>query len=121
MDRFLLCENPMMDEFRPIYILQTIKHRMIIEVIPYDELSEVKYKLSDVFDLFEYKNSDGYTENYMLKVVTFFDLKTHDEIDENIEEIRLHLKKAFNWYRAYLEFSDSQIDEERFNGNARLN
>lgn len=103
----------MKNENRPVYIFQTIKHRMLIQVIPYENLSDLSYKLDDVFDLFSFKNSDGFTENYMLKVVDFFDLSI-DEIDEVMPEIRLHITKAWKWYKSYMIWQDNQID---FEGN----
>lgn len=100
-----------MDKYRPVYILQTIKHRMLMQLIPYDDISELDYSLNDVFDLFEYDNPDGFTETYMLKVVEFYDL-SEDEIDEHITEIRLHITKAWKWYKSYLIWADKQIDFE---------
>lgn len=120
MDRFLLCENPLKDKYRPIYILQTIKHKMLMHLIPYDDLSELDYNLDDVFDLFEYDNPDGLTEKYMLKVIDFYDL-TDDEIDDYMPEIRLHIKKAWKWYKSYLIFSDAQIDSEGNSENFTMN
>lgn len=118
MDRFLLCENPLKDENRSIYILQTIKHRMLIQVIPYEDLSEVNYNLNDVFYFFTY-NGD-FQENYMLKVVEFYDL-TEDEIDNNIEEIRLHITKAWKWYKSYIIWQDQQLDDEGYTDNFQAN
>lgn len=120
MDRFLLCENPMKDAHRSIYILQTIKHKMLIHVIPYSDLSELDYSLDDVFDLFEYDNPDGLTEKYMLKVVDFYDL-SYDELDDCMPEIRLHITKAWKWYKSYLIKSDSEIDSEGYSDNFRMN
>lgn len=120
MDRFLLSENPMKDLDRPIYILQTIKHKMLIQVIPYDQPEELIYKLSDIFDLFEYVNSDGFKERYMLRVVDFYDLEQH-EIDDHIETIRLHIIKAWKWYKSYMIWQDKQIDFEGDTDNFRFN
>lgn len=120
MDRFLLCENPLMDSNRPIYILQTIKHRMLIQVIPYEEESDLSYNLDDVFDLFSFVNSDGLKENYMFKVVTFYDL-SENEIDEYMSEIRLHITKAWKWYKSYMIWQDKQIDFEGHTDNFNFN
>lgn len=120
MDRFLLCENPMKDSSRPIYILQTIKHRMLIEVIPYNQPEDVSYDLNDVFDLFTYNNPAGFEENYMFKVVVFYDLKD-DEIDNSISEIRLHISKAWKWYKSYIIWQDNEIDFESDTDNFNLN
>ena len=105
---------------RPIYILQTIKHKMLIEIIPYDDESELNYSTSDVFDLFSFSNSDGFDEHYMLKVVDFFGLSS-EEIDLYILELRLHLLKAWKWYKSYLIWEDAQIDLEGDTDNYRLN
>ena len=118
MDRFLLCENPMKDSSRPIYILQTIKHRMLIEVIPYENLEDINYRLDDVFDLFTYESE--VTEHYMLKVVEFYDLDI-TEIDNEIPEIRLHIKKAWKWFKAYIIWQDNQIDFEGDTDNFKFN
>lgn len=120
MDRFLLCENPMKDENRPIYILQNIKHRMLIQVIPYGDLEHTGYTLEDVFDLFTYDNPAGFTENYMLKVVEFYDLDI-TEIDEVMPEIRLHITKAWKWYKSYIIWQDKEIDFEGDTDNFRMN
>lgn len=120
MDRFLLCENPMKDENRPIYILQTIEHRMLIEVIPYNQPEDVSYDLNDVFDFFTYNNPAGFEENYMFKVVVFYDLKD-DEIDNSISEIRLHISKAWKWYKSYIIWQDNEIDFESGTDNFNLN
>lgn len=120
MDRFLLCENPLKDKYRPIYILQTIKHKMLMQLIPYDDLSELDYNLNDVFDLFEYDNPDGFTETYMLKVVEFYDL-SEDEMDDYMPEIRLHIKKAWKWYKSYIIWQDKQADLEGDTENFMLN
>lgn len=120
MDRFLLCENPQLDSNRPVYILQTITHRMLIQVITYEHQSELYYKLDDVFDLFSFVNSDGITERYMLKVVDFYDI-TEDEIDDNIQTIRLHIKKAWKWFKSYIIWQDQQADFEGNTDNFRMN
>lgn len=110
----------MKDSTRPIYILQTIKHRMLMQLIPYDDLSELGYSLNDVFDLFEYDNPDGFTEKYMLKVVEFYDL-SEDEIDDYMSEIRLHITKAWKWYKSYLIWQDKQLGLEGDTDNFRFN
>ncbi len=121
MDRFLLCENTLKDAHGPIYILQTIKHKMLIHVIPYDDLSELDYSLDDVFDLFEYHNPDGFTEKYMLKVVDFYNISIFDDIDDYMPEIRLHIKKAWKWYKSYIIWQDKQADLEGDSDNFMLN
>lgn len=110
----------MKDSNRPVYILQTIKHKMLIEIIPYDDLSDFNYSLNDVFDLFKYENPNGFTEKYMLKVVEFYDL-SESEIDDNIETIRLHIKKAWKWYKSYIIWQNKQIDLEGDSDNFMLN
>lgn len=120
MDRFLLCENHMKDANRPVYILQTIKHKMLIQIIPYDDLSDLNYSLNDVFDLFKYENPDGFTEKYMLKIVGFYDL-SESEIDDNIETVRLHIKKAWKWYLSYIIWQDKQANMEGDTDNFMLN
>lgn len=110
--RFLYCENVnLADPNRPTYILQTTKHRMLIEIVPYNDEEDLNYSLNDVFDLFKYNNPDGFIEKYMLRVVQFQDLK-EDEIDENMAKIRKHIIRAWNWYKNYLIKSDAQIDSE---------
>lgn len=47
----------------------------------------------------------------MLRVVQFYDLK-ENEIDDNMEKIRKHIVRAWNWYKSYLILSDEQIDSE---------
>ena len=51
--RFLSCENVNKGN-APLFILQTIKHEMLIEIVPYASQEELKYNLDDVFDFFEY-------------------------------------------------------------------
>ncbi|MGV0927166.1 hypothetical protein ACTS9K_08380 [Empedobacter sp. ULE_I145] len=120
MDRFLLCENPMKDENRPIYILQTIEHRMLIEVIPYNNLEDIGFRSNDIFDLFTYYNPAGFKEDYMLKVVVFYDLDI-TEIDEVMAEIRLHITKAWKWYKSYIIWQDNEIDFEDNTDNFYMN
>lgn len=120
MDRFLLSENPQGGINRPVYITQTIKHKMLIQVIPYENQSDLSFKLDDVFDLFSFVNSDGITERYMLKVVDFYDI-TEDEIDDNIQTIRLHIKKAWKWFKSYIIWQDQQADFEGNTDNFRMN
>lgn len=110
----------MQDANRPVYILQTIKHKMLIEIIPYDDFNDLDYSLSDIFDLFKYENPDGFTEKYMLKVVDFYGL-SESEIDDNIETIRLHIKKAWKWYKSYIIWQDQQADLEGNTDNFMLN
>lgn len=108
----------MKDANRPIYILQTIKHRMLIEVIPYEDIGDLNYTLDDVFDLFTYEGE--VVENYMLKVVEFYDLDA-TELDDNMEEIRLHITKAWKWYKSYIIWQDQQIDFEGNTDNFKFN
>ncbi len=84
---------------------------MLIEIVPFDEMSELNYSLSDVFYLFSYNNSEGFTEKFMLRVVQFYDLE-ENEIDDNMGKIRKHIVRAWNWYKSYLVKSDEQIDSE---------
>ncbi|MDK7376012.1 hypothetical protein QP519_10745 [Weeksella virosa] len=93
---------------------------MLMQLIPYDDISELDYSLNDVFDLFEYDNPDGFTETYMLKVVEFYDL-SEDEIDDYMSEIRLHVTKAWKWYKSYLIMADKQMDEEGNSDNFYFN
>ncbi len=103
MDRFLLSENiNNKDEDKPTYILQTVKFKMLLEIVPYEEQEELRYDLSDVFDLFVYTNPDNEIERFMLIVREFYDIDTEEEIDHNIDKIRKQIKKAWNWYKAYL-------------------
>lgn len=121
MDRFLLCENHMKPaEDRPVYILQTIEHKMLLQIIPFEDENELDYSFSDIFDLFSYNNSDGFTERYMLKVVDMYEM-SYDEVDNYMPEIRLHIKKAWKWYKAYMKWQDEQIDMEGDADNFRLN
>lgn len=110
----------MKDANRPVYVLQTIKHKMLIQIIPYDDLGDLNYNLSDVFDLFKYENPGGFTEKYMLKVVEFYDL-SESEIDDNIQTIRLHIKKAWKWYKSYIIWQDQQANLEGDTDDFMLN
>lgn len=121
MDRFLLAENVNLGVNRPLYILQSIKHKMLIEIVPYEFQEDLDYKLDDVFDFYEYINSDGLLEKYMFIVRDFYDLHTDDEIDLNIEKIRKDLDKAWKWYKSYLIKSDKEIDSERGQDFPNLN
>lgn len=120
MDRFLLCENPNKGYDRPLFVLQTIKHKMLIEVVPFESKEELNYNLDDVFDFYKYVNPNRITENYMFIIRDFFDLE-ESEIDSNIKEIRNHLNKAWKWYKSYLYKEDGIIDKEHGLGNPNLN
>lgn len=112
----MLVENVNRDEnTRPIYILQTSKPSMLIRIIPFDNLADVNYSLDDVFDLFRYVNPYGIIENYMLKMVRNYDLKTEQAIDLNIQKIRKDISKAWKWYLSYLQAQYAEIDRNNFN------
>ena len=121
MDRFLLAENVNRGSYRPLYILQTVKYKILIEIVPFDNEEELIYDLDEIFDFFSYINSYDLLEKYMLVVREFYDLFSDQEIDLNMEKIRKDLKKAFNWYRSYLEKSEAEIDEEAGQNNPSLN
>ena len=93
----------------PIYILQTFKFTMLIDIIPYDKLEDIAFKSDDVFSLFTYVNPEGFKEHYMLKVVKFFNLNDI-EVKENINEIRSQILDAWNWYKTYMIWEDKRID-----------
>lgn len=120
MDRFLHCENINKGEDRPCYILQTIKHKMLIEIIPFEYHEDLNYKLDDIFDLYQYINPDRVKENFMLIVREFYDL-SESQVDDNIEKIRKDLMKAWKWYRSYLEKEDGVIDRKHGTNNPNLN
>lgn len=121
MDRFLLAENVNKGNDRPLFILQTIKHKMLIEIVPFDFQEELNYNLNDVFDFFRYINPDGLIENYMLIVRDFYDLNSEQAIDLNIDKIRGDLKRAWKWYKSYLLKEDAVIDERNGLNNPNLN
>lgn len=120
MDRFLLAENVNKGSNTPLYILQTIKHKMLIELIPFDSKEELSYNIDDVFDFYRYINPDRVIENFMLIVRDFYDLD-ENEIDDNIQDIRNHLNKAWKWYKSYLIKEDAVIDERNGLNNPNLN
>ncbi|MGV4404967.1 hypothetical protein ACQ1PF_08050 [Ornithobacterium rhinotracheale] len=74
--------------------------------MPYVEHDDLKYELTDVFDLFSYINPLGFPEKFMFIVRDFFGL-SEEEIDENASQIRKELKGAFDWYKKYLKKEDA--------------
>lgn len=100
MDRFLIAENPMNNEPRQ-FVIHTISPKCIIEAVEPDA-----DPVSSGFphQVFSFVNSDGVKETWALVIRDLYDEST-------VEEQGKLLERAWRWFRSYMEWEDSNIDE----------
>lgn len=68
-----------------------------------------------IYKHYQFKNSDGVTEEWTLSAYHFF---TADFLTEPEQQVIPLLDRAWRWYRAYMNFQDNQIDtDEQANEN----
>lgn len=103
MDKFILGENPMRETAgRDIFIIHLLNPIAIFQA------HEGHVFLKDkIHQHFQFTNSDGVPEQWTLSVFHFF---TTDFITEPEQQALPLLKKAWRWYRAYMEWEDKNID-----------
>lgn len=101
MDRFLLAENPMNTGKQ--YIVHTVRPKLIIEAVEASELPEGE-RLVHSTQHFRHTNSDGFAEDWILRIVDAYD-------DSERGEQQKLLDRAWRWFRSYMEWEDANIDE----------
>lgn len=105
MDKFLLAENPMRPEQSGCFIISMVNPIAIIACIEGHE------QAGKIFEHFSFTNSDGVLEEWTLSLHHFF---TTDFISEPDQQARPLLKRAWRWYRAYMEWEDKNIDTDDY-------
>lgn len=105
MHKFILGENPQGNGDSGLWIIHLPKPQAIIEVIHED--SKVHSKIEDYSLNSYYKNPNGVTETIRLKLYFLFSTLFMSK-DAEIKLKNKILKEAWNWYRAYLIWEDSQ-------------
>lgn len=114
MDKFLLAENPMRPDSPGLYIISAVAPRCLIKVICLND-EEMVNDLSAIFDLFSYTSSDGLPEKYQLLILDYYDHKDVEDVPDNqVADYRTMLRKAWHWYKSYLEWEDENIDSEDY-------
>lgn len=98
MNRFLLAENPMHPEQSGVWVIHTHNPKAIIKCLKGIQNTEAPH-IHCIF-----LNRDGVVENWTLSAYHFF---TTDFLTEPQEQAKILLKKAWRWYRAYMEWEDS--------------
>lgn len=102
MNKFILAENPMRSEDdTDLFIIHLLKPIAIIQC--HHGHVQVPGKISEHF---QFTNIDGVLEEWTLSVYHFF---TTDFISEPEEQVKPMLKKAWRWYRSYLDWEDKQL------------
>lgn len=100
--RFLIADNPMA-EGSTSAIIHTIDPIAIIQLI------EDHVECSTPYRHYQYINTDGVPELWTLRVhhlfTTEFDSEQHYIIVDKL------LKRAWHWYKAYMEWEDNNIDK----------
>ena len=107
MHKFLLAENPQAPESGGLWIIHLLDPICIIEAVIGGEKRHTKKAI--YINEFKYINSDGIIENWQLRIHHFFttDFDERKDAKERCEKI---INDAWHWYRAYLIWEDSNID-----------
>lgn len=109
MDRFILAENPMHPAQSGCFIIQMIDPITIIGCIEGHEVIPGRRCLHESF-----RNSDGITEEWTLYIHHLFTTNMNAADDNlSLQIAEAVMKRAWRWYRAYLEWEDEQIDTQQ--------
>lgn len=100
MERFYLVEDPKTGG-SDLFILHTIYPECLIRLIFVPDEEPGDYEDSIRFD---YENSDGVNEEWILQVVRNYH-------NTSIDELYYVIALAWEWYKSYLEWEDENIDE----------
>lgn len=104
MDKFLLAENPMKrGDQSPLFIVHLLQPVAIIQA--HEGHVDAPGK---IFEHFQFRNIDGVVEEWTLSVWHFF---TTDFISDPEDQAKPLLKRAWRWYRAYMEWEDSNLKQ----------
>lgn len=101
MDKFILAESPYHPERSGLFIIHLKNPIAIIRC------TEGHLKIDQVYDHFQFENSDKEIEEWTLSAFHFF---TADFISDPGAQVKPLLKRAWRWYRAYMEWEDNNID-----------
>lgn len=89
-----------------LWVIHLLNPKAMIQCIEGHVITENPYAH------FSFKNSDHAIEHWTLSAFHFF---TTDFISDPADQVQPLLKKAWRWYRAYLEWEDKNIDNEKDN------
>ena len=102
MSKFLLAENPIHPDQSGVWVIHTQNPKAMIQCFQGIVKTEAPHQH------FAFLNSDRIVENWTLSA---FHLFTTDFLTEPELQAEVLLKKAWRWYRAYMEWEDAQINE----------
>lgn len=103
MSRFLLAENPMHPEQSGVWVIHTLNPKAMIQCLEGSGKTDAPHLHC------EFKNKNGDIEQWTLSAYHFF---TTDFLTDPQEQAIPLLKKAWRWYRAYLEWEENQIESD---------
>lgn len=105
MDRFLFAENPLNEgEIQKQYVIHTVKPKCIIEAVDVAEQPDV-VSSGYPHQVYSYENTDAIEETWALVIRDVYDGST-------VAEQGKLLDRAWRWFRSYLQFQDSAVDEQ---------
>lgn len=87
-----------------LWIVHLLNPQAIIQCIEGHVQTEAPFKH------FSFTNPDGLVEEWTLTAYHFF---TTDFISEPQEQVTPVLNRAWRWYRAYMEWEDKNIEDEK--------
>lgn len=99
MNRFLLAENPIHPEQSGVWVIHLFNPKAIIQCIYGHVIT------SQPHAHFTFINSNGDLEEWTLSAHHFF---TNDFLTEPEAQVQPLIKKAWRWYRAYLDWEDDK-------------
>lgn len=87
-----------------LWVVHLLEPKAIIQC------SEGHIKVNNPFRHYQFKNSDGATEQWTLSAYHFF---TTDFLTEPEQQVVPLLDRAWRWFRSYLQFEDKNIDDAK--------
>ena len=104
MDRFYLAENPRTNSgVAIVHMLEPVAIILVLEGHT-DNCNEYNKK-------YKYINSDKVTEEYTLSIHHYF--TTDMNADNHSAKAFKIIDKAWHWYKSYLEWEDTNIDDSK--------
>ncbi len=103
MNRFLLADNPMHPEQSGAWVIHTLNPKSMIRCLEGHVVTDEPYRH------YTYRNTDGVIEEWTLSAYHLF---TTDFLTEPEEQVGKLLDRAWRWYRAYMEWEDTNIDTD---------
>lgn len=110
MDRFLLADNPMRPDQSGCFIIHMIDPISIIAC--HENHVDI---INQPCRQYSYTNSDGILEHWTLSVHHMYtaNMAALDDVNSQAMIDKL-LKKAWHWYKAYMDWEDDNIDLEEY-------